>query len=196
MKLLLIRHGQTEWNKALRTQGRTDIPLSEAGVLQAETLAGRLASVPVRALYSSPLQRAAQTARILSRAHGIRVQEDAALIERDFGDWEGLPFATLEQQYPKEMALWRTDPLSCTPPNAEPLCDVYARCEAFLAMLRAQYEKEDTVLIVSHSVPLRIMLMLLIGLPAGSLHNIQINNAAYTELVVSQRRGILTALNA
>ncbi|WP_347038117.1 histidine phosphatase family protein [Glutamicibacter halophytocola] len=90
-KIVLIRHGQTEWNKAGRLHGRGDLPMNETGVRQARQLAADLAMQgPWAAVYSSPLFRAPQTAQIIANGVGTRaLHENPELMEQDFGDWEG-----------------------------------------------------------------------------------------------------------
>ncbi|TAP28350.1 histidine phosphatase family protein [Arthrobacter sp. S41] len=90
-KIVLIRHGQTEWNKAGRLHGRSDLPMNETGVRQAQQLAQEFAiRGPWAAVYSSPLFRALQTAQIISKGIGTRaLYENPELMEQDFGDWEG-----------------------------------------------------------------------------------------------------------
>ncbi|MGP9529384.1 histidine phosphatase family protein [Glutamicibacter sp. AOP5-A2-18] len=90
-KIVLIRHGQTEWNKAGRLHGRSDLPMNETGVRQAQQLAQEFAvQGPWAAVYSSPLFRALQTAQIISKGIGTRaLYENPELMEQDFGDWEG-----------------------------------------------------------------------------------------------------------
>lgn len=90
-KLILIRHGQTEWNKAGRLHGRSDLPMNETGIAQAQQLVAQLAPQgPWDAVYSSPLFRARQTAQILANGMGITsLSENPELMEQDFGDFEG-----------------------------------------------------------------------------------------------------------
>lgn len=88
--ILLVRHGETDWNRERRIQGHTDRPLNETGKAQAEALAEQLAGEPVDAVYSSDLLRAHETARIIARGKGLEVTTVPDLRERDFGTWEGL----------------------------------------------------------------------------------------------------------
>jgi broad specificity phosphatase PhoE len=107
-RLLLIRHGQSEWNAQGRWQGRADSPLTDFGRLQAATAALRLNGVG--ALFSSPLARAHETARIMADAidlaHAVTVVD--GLIERDCGEWTGLTVAEIEEGWPGDLAAWRT----------------------------------------------------------------------------------------
>ena len=195
MRVLLIRHGQTIWNSEYRTQGRTDIPLDEMGVRQAVCLAERLFQEPVSAVYTSPLKRATETAEAVAKLHGLSVIPANELIERDFGAWEGKTLAELAAQYGDALDLWRDDPYACVPEGAEDLYAVQARVEAFCGLLLCTHAPESTIVVVSHSVPLRVLLAQLIGLPKESLHSIEIINAAYTEVWLEQCRNVLHVLN-
>lgn len=106
-RLILIRHGETAWNRATRIQGHTDIPLSPLGLAQAERLAEALADEPLAAIYSSDLSRARQTAEALARVQDLPVRLDAGLRERAFGRFEGLSWDEIAQGYPEESARWR-----------------------------------------------------------------------------------------
>ncbi len=195
MNLLLMRHGQTEWNQAMRTQGRTDIPLDETGRAQAVLAAERLKNLHLSAIYTSPLLRARQTAEAVAIQHGLNVIPHPLLVERDFGIWEGEEFSALTNKYPDGIRLWREDPVAYTPENAESLTDVLARCTTFLKELCARHGDEEKVLVVSHSIPLRLMVAHLIGLPPARLHSLRMDNAAYTELLLREKYNTLLVLN-
>ena len=195
MNLLLMRHGQTEWNQAMRTQGRTDIPLDETGRAQAVLAAERLKNLHLSAVYTSPLLRARQTAEAVGIQHGLNVIPHPLLVERDFGIWEGEEFSALTNKYPDGIRLWREDPVAYTPENAESLTDVLARCTTFLKELCARHGDEEKVLVVSHSIPLRLMVAYLIGLPPARLHSLRMDNAAYTELLLREKYNTLLVLN-
>jgi len=98
--LLLARHGETDWNLERRWQGHADRPLNETGRAQADALAERLAAEPPEAIWSSDLARARETAEIVGRRVGLRVQVDPRLREVDVGEWSGLTLAEVEERYP------------------------------------------------------------------------------------------------
>ena len=127
-RLILIRHGETAWNRATRIQGHTDIPLSPLGLAQAARLATALAEEPLAAIYSSDLSRARQTAQCLADAHGLPVHTDAALRERAFGRFEGLSWQEIEQGYPEEAVRWRKREPDFPVGGGESLTVFSARC--------------------------------------------------------------------
>lgn len=108
MEILLIRHGETAWNRARRMQGQIDIPLSEAGQRQAQALGTALAAAerPV-AIYASDLQRARHTAQPVATAHAMPLALDAGLRERCYGAFEGLLYEEISERYPQAFADWR-----------------------------------------------------------------------------------------
>ena len=110
-RLLVVRHGETDWNVQTRIQGYTDIPLNARGEAQARHLATRIAELqdlePVRAVYASDLMRAWTTADALAQACGLTVRTDLDLRERQFGHFEGLTFAQIETDHPEDARRWR-----------------------------------------------------------------------------------------
>lgn len=183
MKLIITRHGRTEWNAQTRTQGRTDIPLDETGLRQAQCFGKRVAALPVCAIYASPLSRAMQTAAPAGALLQLPVTPDERLIERDFGEWEGHAFSELAVLYPALWEQWKHDPSRCVPPHAETIEQVRPRCVDFLEDVQQKHPgQNDTVLVVCHSIPARVMVAELIGLPLARFHSIRLDNAAYSEL--------------
>ena len=126
MLFYLVRHGQTDWNRAGKIQGTTDIPLNETGRQQAEQLASVLkersgypAGTRIDAVYASPLARAFQTAEILAGKEKLPLRRLTELRERDFGCWEGKNWQEVEAEYPDEFHLWREQPMVGIPSGGE-----------------------------------------------------------------------------
>lgn len=105
-RIYLVRHGETLWNRELRCQGHTDVPLSDTGRQQARELAARLRDLPLAAAYSSDLRRAFETAELVAAPHGLRVTPLASLRERNMGRWEGLTVAERQSQWPQVWPRW------------------------------------------------------------------------------------------
>ena len=149
--LLLVRHGETDWNLQQRWQGHSDTPLNDAGREQARRLAAELASAD--ALYSSDLARARETAEILGARLGLEPRLDERLRERGFGRWEGLTMADIEERYADDVRLWRAG----TGPgaqDAEPIEAFAARVRSFLDDI-AQRHPDEEVLVVAHGGTIR-----------------------------------------
>jgi broad specificity phosphatase PhoE len=163
LRLLLLRHGETAWNRERRYQGWTDTPLSAEGFLQAEAAARELKEHAFAAVYASPLQRARDTAAAIAAPHGLDVETDPAFKELGFGEWEGL---TLDEARARDSSLyegWAKTPHLVSPPGAETLAQVRERVLAGLERLRAGH-KEEVVCLVAHGIPVRILILEALGL--------------------------------
>lgn len=167
MNLLLVRHGETAWNREGRYQGRTDIPLSDTGRDQVRALGARLASVPIQVAYSSPLSRARSTADAILADRGMHLQLDEGLLEISHGGWEGKLASDVEISHAEMFGVWRTSPGRNAPagPGAETLGDVERRAWAVLERVCAQLGPNDTALIAAHDAVNRVVLCRVLGLP-------------------------------
>jgi probable phosphoglycerate mutase len=163
--ILFIRHGETDWNRALRFQGQRDIPLNEIGRRQAarngRAIAGLLAAYGWRAV-ASPLERSVETMRIALAAAGQPDRPfttDPALVEVGYGDWEGLTLVEIGERYPAEARARAADKWGYVPPNGESYAILSARVAGWLATL------DGPTFVVAHGGILRALLHLLAGLP-------------------------------
>lgn len=161
---LLVRHGQTEWNRHEHFRGRIDIPLNETGRAQAAATARRIAETwqPV-AVYTSPLGRAYETATFIARAMGLVPAIHPGLNDIDYGDWHGLTPAEVGRRWPEAMAAWRHAPHQAQPPAGESLAAVQTRALAAVHEL-ADRHPQDTVVLVGHTVVNRVILLGVLGL--------------------------------
>ena len=154
MNLVVVRHGQTDWNVEERYQGQLDLPLNAVGRTQAEALKRRLAGTQFDTAYSSPLRRAFETAQII--AGELPLIADTRLSEIHHGDWQGKTKADIEERWPDEWNRWNREPEHFTPPGAESASRVRARVEDFLRTIQG-----TTVLCVSHGVVIQTLLSIL-----------------------------------
>ena len=168
-RLILARHGQTEWNSVTRYQGKTDVPLNELGRLQAARLAARLSSWGPERFFTSPLSRALETAEIV-RA-GLLMEEKPVLAvlgdlaEIDFGDWEGQTIPEIEENYGKLYRDWREDPSRIIPPGGESFPKVLMRVgRAFKEILAGPAER---ILVVGHGGIMRAALVCLLSISSS-----------------------------
>jgi broad specificity phosphatase PhoE len=162
-RILLVRHGQTEWNRQEIFRGRVDIPLDETGIEQARALAERLAGERLSAIYCSPLSRAAVTAQMLGDPSGLHPQPTDNLIDMSYGSWEGLQHAQVKERYPALYARWMTEPHLVRPPGGEMLAEVRQRATAGLNMIAAG-SPDATVVVVSHRVVTKLLLCAALGI--------------------------------
>lgn len=163
-RTILIRHGQTAWNKVERVRGQVDIPLDEVGLAQAEAAARRVTEQwQPAAVYSSPLRRAVQTAQPLARLLGQDVQAEPGLNDMDFGQWQGLSSHEVEERWPELAHTWLKAPHRVTFPEGESLEVVKERTAAVLQRLIRQHTGE-TIAIVGHTVVNRVLLCFVLGI--------------------------------
>ncbi len=127
-RVLLVRHGETDWNVQTRLQGHTDIALNARGREQVRRLGEVLAGESLDAVYSSDLQRAFDTARAIADATGAPLHAEPALRERGFGCFEGLTYAEIEARWPADARRWRSRDAAFGPAGGESLLDFHARC--------------------------------------------------------------------
>jgi 2,3-bisphosphoglycerate-dependent phosphoglycerate mutase len=153
-RILAIRHGETAWNVATRIQGHIDIPLNDAGLLQAHWLAEDLAKRDeVHAVYASDLSRAFVTAQTIAQAMGRTVNSHVGLRERHFGDFQGRTFAEIETELPEHALQWRKRAPEWSPPGAgESLLILRERVLATVNELAARHVGEQIVLVAHGGV--------------------------------------------
>jgi broad specificity phosphatase PhoE len=170
--LFLARHGETAWNRAGRWQGKTDIPLSDAGRAQARVLGAALTGRGIAAVHASDLQRATETAEIVAGLLGIAAfGVDARLRERGFGCFEGFTREECAERHPEAWARYLADRRS-TPPGGEPQPEVAARVVAALTDLaRAPRAAGEATLVISHGGTLRTFIHEVTGRAPPPLDN-------------------------
>ncbi|MDO9301084.1 MAG: alpha-ribazole phosphatase, partial [Anaerolineales bacterium] len=178
MKLLLVRHGQTDWNIARRFQGQSDIPLNEVGKKQAKALANRLSAEHFDSIYSSDLQRATETAKIICKSEW---HSDLRLREVNFGDWEGLTYGEIKEKHPDTLSAWENDIYKNAPPNGETLEGLSARVQSMLGELYAKH-KDQTVLIVAHGGVLQTLICLALNLKPTMYWRFHLSTASLSEI--------------
>src|SRR5262245_32587495 len=140
LRLIVVRHAETDWNRERRYQGRQDTPLSALGRVQAEAAGRMLAAQPLAAVWSSPLARARETAIAIAAPQRLTVREDPAFCEMGFGDWEGLSRDEVLAQFPALYRAWAETPHLARLPGAETLDEVRTRVLAGLDILRAAHD--------------------------------------------------------
>ena len=194
MKLILVRHGQTESNKLGRIQGINDSPLTDVGREQAEAAAHALASEAPFALYSSPLPRAIQTAEAIGSRAGVRPAEVKELIEMDVGKFEGLSGPQLRERFPDVMRSWDEDPASTVMPGGESLHDVRDRAWPAVRSLAKRHESE-TVVAVTHNFTIHTIVCTAMDMPLNNFRKLRIDLGAITRLEITAARTTLVSLN-
>lgn len=185
-RVILVRHAMSEWNQIGRFAGRTDIPLSDLGLRQAERLALRLRAEAIGSAYASDLLRARRTAEIILAGHRVPLALAPDLREAAFGTWERLTYEEIAARFPEEWAMWTQDPIGVSPPGGgETMAQVRDRVVAFFqSVLQGGGEGSletpsppaggeggggegggATVLLVSHGGPIRALVTHLLDVP-------------------------------
>jgi probable phosphoglycerate mutase len=193
-RLLVLRHGQTDWNVDQRIQGQLDIPLNQHGRWQAGQLALALADEEVHAVYSSDLQRAAETAALLARVGGLTVQTDTGLRERAFGTFEGASFREIEQRWPEDAQRWRRREPDFAPGGGETLRQFYARSVQSAQRLAARHPGQ-TVALVAHGGVLDCLYRAACRIELHAPRTWQVGNASINRLLHSDEGLALVGWN-
>ena len=173
-RILLIRHGETEWNRIRRFQGRSDIPLNQKGKEQAHALALALEEETLTAIYSSPLARAMETANIIRELHSsVPLFAEDGLLEMDLGEFEGMEAKQWAEQYPDFLKAWLEKPGSVSMPGGESLQEVQDRALDAIERITQLYPSDSTLLISSHNFVNLTILCYALGLTLDKFRDIR-----------------------
>lgn len=196
MRLILVRHGESEWNRIGRYQGQMDAPLSELGLRQAEALAERLRREQIDAIYTSPLQRARRTAEAIARYHpAVPLHEDPALLEIHHGDWQGLYAWEVRERYPDELHEWRMFPTRSQMPNGESFSNILKRTLTFRERICAQYAADASIVISTHDVVIKILVADALGMHMDRINRLWITNASISVIEYTDALPFLVSLS-
>ena len=191
--ILFIRHGVTDWNVAGRWQGHTDIPLNDDGRQQARKLARRLEGWPIKAIYTSDLLRAQETAKLIAKKLKLTPIASANFRERNGGIFQGLTTEQLDSEYRDIWRQTRSD--GSAPPDGESMLEVGKRAFSSYEKINSAHIGE-TVAIVSHGGTLNILISHLIGLPLGQPASISLRgNTGLSIVEINEAGPRLTLLN-
>ncbi len=175
-RLVLVRHGETDWNVEGRYQGQADPPLNARGRAQARSVAPKVAALHPEAIYSSPLKRAWETAMAISEATGLPVTPEPRLKEINQGRWQGMLVTEIQRQFPEEFRLWMERPWELEMPDRESLRDLEKRVlEAVAEIVRRH--PTGTVALVTHKLPIAIVKIRYAGVPRERIWDIIPPNA-------------------
>ncbi|MCW5947780.1 MAG: histidine phosphatase family protein [Fimbriimonadales bacterium] len=181
LRVLAVRHGQTNWNLTGRNQGHADIPLDETGKQQAADLAKALSHERFAAIYCSPMQRVLQTVEAIARNANCEPIIDSRLIERNYGSWEGLTQSEAHSNDPERFDAYHADPTILSPPNGETGIDVFCRAGYFAADILKSHH-EGTILVMSHGGTISSLIAVAIGASPATANAFRIRNCSVTEI--------------
>jgi probable phosphoglycerate mutase len=186
-EFIVVRHGQTEWNRQGRIQGHLDSPLTAEGRAQAEAIARRLAGTPVEAIWCSDLGRVLDTAAPAARTLGLTVRTDARLRERQLGLFQGLTFAEASEAHPGRFSRFRARDLGEDMLDGETLPQMRDRVAEVLGAIAAAHPAA-TVLVVTHGGVLDQVYRLATGMPLDAPRSFDVENASINRLRWSSGR--------
>ncbi|OGN91834.1 MAG: hypothetical protein A2Y88_11220 [Chloroflexi bacterium RBG_13_48_10] len=193
--IILIRHGQTEWNRVERFRGRADVPLNETGLVQAEATGLRVAAEwKPAAVYSSPLSRAIRTAEAITKHFDLPVQIHPGLADIDYGEWQGLTPDVVRDRWPAALHAWYHQPDEAIIPGGETLAQLRSRGMSAVNELSARHA-EQTIVLVGHTVINRIILLGVLDLGNERFWHIKQDTCAINVFEVEKGNFVLVSLN-
>ena len=194
VQIILIRHGETDWNREQVFRGKIDVPLNETGLSQARAVREALAEIAIDELYASHLARAFETARVLADGRHLEVRREQGLSDVDFGLWQGVSKEHVKKDYPDLYSTWLTDPQLVTFPRGETLLAVQKR--AMAALERAiDGNPGKTVALVSHRVVNKVILCSVLGLDLSRFWHVKQDTCAINRFEYENGSYYLTLLN-
>jgi broad specificity phosphatase PhoE len=202
VKVMLVRHGETDWNREEVFRGRIDVELNDNGREQARALAEAARIFHIDAVYSSPLSRSLETARIIAEAHNrqgclshcLDVKIAHGFIDFHYGDWQGLKHQEVKEKFPDLYMKWHNSPHMVQIPGGESLDNVRQRSLKELENIAAEHESQ-TVMIVSHRVVNKVLLCAIMGLDNSRFWRIRQSNCCLNIFECSEGEYTICLLN-
>ncbi|OGI18699.1 MAG: hypothetical protein A3B68_03395 [Candidatus Melainabacteria bacterium RIFCSPHIGHO2_02_FULL_34_12] len=209
-KIFFVRHGETEANKKHLVFGQWDIDLNKTGVKQAKDIAIKLhvqdsepanrrtggsASREIDYIITSPLKRAKQTAQIIAKKLGVKkIITDKNLIEKSEGLWQKKDYWQIRNEDPVNYKKWIKDPLRVRPPGGESALDLNKRVKKFQKSILKKYRSKN-IIVVSHSGPIRLFLLNLLGASIDKFWHLKIKCGSITEVHISKKHSTIKSMN-
>ncbi|HEY5574790.1 MAG TPA: MSMEG_4193 family putative phosphomutase [Anaerolineales bacterium] len=192
--VLLIRHGENDYVKKRRLAGRMEgVHLNEKGRAQAQNLAEKLAKAPVKAVYSSPLERTMETAEPIASALGLEAIPRPGLLETDFGKWQGRTLKQLQRR-----KLWKVvqrAPSLARFPEGESFAEAQQRMAGEIESICAEHKPKDLLVCIGHSDPIKLAVAYYLGLPLDMFQRLSVAPASITALYIGETGSRLLTLN-
>lgn len=196
-KLYLVRHGETEWNKASKIQGKTDTELSAEGIEQAHKLAKRLSNEDINVIFSSSLKRALRTAEIIKEYKSCRIVKSDKYHEICLGPWEGMTINEIEEKYTEHFRVYREDPANFKLPGAETFLDLTERTYNEIINIVNKYDDKN-ILLVSHGTTIKAAIIKILGIDIINYNKFRIDNASISIIGFSEsipKKPVILCLN-
>ncbi len=198
-RIVLVRHGETDWNLEGRFQGQIDIPLNKNGHTQAAAASVFLSNQPINKAFSSSMSRPRQTAATILKSHpGVEIQLKEDLVEIGHGLWEGKLESEIQKEWPDLLRAWQLSPESVQMPNGETINDVSTRAMKCWKLICKGLSTQDTALVVAHDAVNKTILCELLGLKASDIWMIKQGNGGITVVDLSpnpDHPDVITCMN-
>ena len=190
----LVRHGQTAWNKEEIFRGRTDVPLDETGLKQAELAGQYFKGMEIHGIYSSPLSRAWQTAQKIAQFQNLKVEPLEGILDMSFGNWEGHAHQEIREMDGETYRQWVESPHLVKLPGGESLDDVRGRAMGTLEEVIRKHQRE-TLILVSHRVVCKVLICAILGLDNSHFWQIAQDTTAINLIQYKNGKYILSLMN-
>ena len=195
VRVILVRHGETEWNRLRRIQGgNSNTPLNEKGEQQAESLALRLKSEGIRAIYSSPLRRSLDTAQAIARHHQVKVDLEPDLKELNLGELEGTPIDEIGKSFDELLITSSQGEILPRVPGGESLIEVQQRAWSAIQRLVSQHP-EGAIVVVSHYFAILTIICSALNLSLSLVGRLRVDTGSISALVFDEKAPYLVLLN-
>lgn len=192
--VLLIRHGETAWNRKKLFRGYHDIALNENGRAQGRDLGKALAARAVAAAYSSPLSRSLETAKIALKRRKIEPVVHPGLMDINYGEWTGLEESVVAGKWPEIYARWRAEPHKVRPPGGDSLNEIYDKAFGALRWIEERHEGE-TIAVFAHRVVNKLLILGMLSLGLERFNFIRQDNGCINEFQRVEAGYIVVRLN-
>lgn len=177
-KLILVRHGMTDYLVKGLYQGHSDPPLNKEGRAQIKSLADGFADKEPQIIFSSPLKRARKSADILNKDLDLEIIEDDRIKEISFGEWEGETYDEIVKKYPEAFEWWKKDLANFRPEGGESLAELQKRVREFFMEIKERHE--DVIAVIAHGGVIRAFMVELMGVPFDSFWKFELSPASMT----------------
>jgi broad specificity phosphatase PhoE len=196
LRLWLIRHGETEWNREGRCQGKSDLDLNETGLAQAKAIGLRFEKVPLVAVHSSPLKRAYKTAQFLAKIAAVEIKLEPGLMELDQGDFEGCVMEEVSRTHSEIIKEWIKNPADMVLPGGESMRQLEQRALASVLKISSFYPKDAQVAAVSHNLALCTILCNVLGIGLDHFRRIRLSPAGVSAVDFTPLGPVLVSMNS
>ncbi len=194
MRVVLLRHGETAWNRDGVFRGTEDVPLNDQGKEQANLTGKRLQKTKFNRIYTSPLSRSRDTALLAAQPQGLPVEEKAFLTDMYFGQWQGLKVEEVASRWPEGYRLWQDSPHLCLTPGGESIEGVMQRASRGLEDMMKS-EEEGDLLLVTHRVIIKLLLLWAVGGSSRDFWKIRVDTCSISSFRVRKDYCIIEKIN-